>query len=67
MKKLLILAFGILIMISCTDKKKKEDEKKVETAIQKIDSIEMNLEEGMDKLNEAAEKVEEQLQKLDSI
>lgn len=67
MKKLLILTFGILFVISCTDKKKKEDEKKVETAIQKIDSIEKNLEEGMDKLNEAAEKVEEQLQELDSI
>ena len=67
MKKLLILTVGILFMISCTDKKKKEDEKKVETAIQKIDSIEKNLEEGMDKLNEAAEKVEEQLQELDSI
>ncbi|WGH76411.1 hypothetical protein P8625_04415 [Tenacibaculum tangerinum] len=67
MKKLLIVTFGFLLMISCTDKKKQEDEKKIEAAIQKIDSIESQVKEGMEKLNEATKKLEEQLQKIDSI
>ncbi|CAM1348922.1 hypothetical protein [Tenacibaculum crassostreae] len=67
MKKLLILTFGILFMISCTDKKKQEDEKKIESAIQKIDSIENEVKAGIEKLNETTKKLEEQLQKLDSI
>ncbi|WP_425658139.1 hypothetical protein [Tenacibaculum ascidiaceicola] len=68
MKKLLILTFGILFMISCTDKKKEQEEKqKIESAIKKIDSIENEVKAGIDKLNEATKKLEEQLQEIDSI
>ncbi|WP_417786175.1 hypothetical protein [Tenacibaculum sp.] len=68
MKKLLILTFGILFMISCTDKKKEQEEKqKIEVAIKKIDSIENEVKAGIDKLNEATKKLEEQLQEIDSI
>ncbi|WP_440121988.1 hypothetical protein [Tenacibaculum sp. Ill] len=68
MKKLLILTFGILFMVSCTDKKKEQEEKqKIEAAIKKIDSIENEVKAGIDKLNEATKKLEEQLQEIDSI
>ena len=67
MKKLLILTFGILVMTSCTDKKKKEDEQKIEAAIQKIDSIENEVKASIEKLDEATKKLEEELQKIDSI
>ncbi|CAM1364579.1 conserved hypothetical protein [Tenacibaculum sediminilitoris] len=68
MKKLLILTFGILFMVSCTDKKKQEEEKqKIEAAIKKIDSIESEVKAGIDKLNEATKKLEEQLREIDSI
>jgi len=64
----LILTFGILFMISCTDKKKEQEEKqKIEAAIKKIDSIENEVKAGIDKLNEATKKLEEQLQEIDSI
>lgn len=68
MKKLLIVIFGILLMISCTDKKKEQEEKqKIEAAIKKIDSIDNEVKAGIDKLNEATKKFEKQLQELDSI
>lgn len=55
-------------MISCTDKKKEQEEKqKIEAAIKKIDSIENEVKAGIDKLNEATKKLEEQLQEIDSI
>ena len=66
MKHLLILFFGMLFMVSCTDKKKKEQEQ-LEAAIKKIDSIEANVNQGIKSLEETMTEVEEQLKELDSI
>lgn len=67
MKKLLILVFGVLFILSCTDKKKQEEDKKIEAAIQKIDSIESGVKADIEKLKEITTKLEEELKKLDNI
>jgi outer membrane lipoprotein-sorting protein len=65
MKKLLILCMGVMFTIACTDKKK--DDKKTEEAIQKIDSIQADVEKGIEKLEESTKEVEEELKELDNI
>ncbi|UKM65057.1 hypothetical protein GSB9_01619 [Flavobacteriaceae bacterium GSB9] len=66
MKQLLILFFGVLFLVSCTDNKKKEQEK-IEKAIQKIDSLETVVKNGIESLEKTTTEVEEQLKKLDTI
>ncbi|MFL1011879.1 hypothetical protein [Flavisericum labens] len=66
MKQLLFLFLSMLFFISCVDNKKKEQEL-VEKAIKKIDSIEVNINQGIESLEETTNEVEEQLKELDSI
>lgn len=66
MKQFIILFFGILFILSCTDNKKKEQEK-IEDTIQKIDSIEANIKKDIKSLEETTNEVENQLEKLDNI
>jgi len=66
MKHLLILFFGMLFIISCTDNKKKEAQN-IESAIQKIDSLETNIKEGIKSLEDTTDEVEAQLEELDKI
>lgn len=56
---------GVMFTIACTDKKK--DDKKTEEAIQKIDSIQADVEKGIEKLEESTKEVEEELKELDNI
>ena len=65
MKKLLILCMGVMFVIACTDKKK--DDKKTEEAIQKIDSIQADVEKDIEKLEDSTKEVEEELKELDNI
>lgn len=66
MKKLLTLLVVFLFAVACTDKKKNDD-KQVETAIQKIDSIETNVEENLQELEKTTNEVQQDLKELDSI
>lgn len=66
MKKLVTLTVLVLFAIACNDKKK-QDEKKIEQAIQKIDSIETNIEKNLDSLEKTTNEVEEGLKELDNI
>lgn len=55
-----------LFAVACTDKKK-ENEKQIETAIQKIDSIETNVDQNLQELEKTTNEVQEDLKELDNI
>ncbi len=65
MKKLLILCLTAVFAIACTDKKK--EDKKTEEAIQKIDSIQADVEKDIENLENSTKEVEEELKELDNI
>ena len=66
MKKTLILILAFTFMMACTDKKKKED-KKLEENIQKIDSLEADVQKDIETLEKTTKDIEEDLKKLDNI
>jgi len=66
MKKFTILVVGLFIFFACSNEKKAE-EKKVEAAIQKIDSISNDLKESTKKLDESAKEAKKAIEELDNI
>lgn len=66
MKKFIILVVGLFIFFACSNEKKAE-EKKVDAAIQKIDSISVDLKESTKKLDESAKEAMKAIEELDNI
>lgn len=66
MKKILMFFVVACLAVACTDKKKKTD-KKVEEAVQKIDSIEADVKKDIETLEKTTKNVEEGLKELDNI
>ncbi|WP_242205926.1 hypothetical protein [Aestuariivivens insulae] len=66
MKKLFVLFSIVFVIIACNDKKK-EDNKDIEQAILKIDSIEASIKSSIENLENLTNDVEAQLQELDNI
>jgi len=65
MKKLLILFLGLTFTLACTEKKK--GDKKTEEAIQKIDSIQSDVEKDIEDIEKSTKELEEDLKELDNI
>lgn len=65
MKKIMIFSLLVIATIACTDKK--ENEKKTEDAINKIDSIQADVEKNIESLENTTNQVEEELKELDNI
>ncbi len=66
MKKLVVFTLCALFAIACTDKKKK-DNKKIEQAVKKIDSIEIEVKKDIEAIESKTKEVEEELKELDNI
>ena len=68
MKNILILLFG-LILFSCnpTEKKTKLDDEKIQTSVQKIDSIAIEVQKSSEQLDETIKEAKELIKELDSI
>ena len=65
MKKLLILVLGAMFALACTETKK--EDKNTEDAIQKIDSIQVNIEKDIENLERFTKELQEDLKDLDNI
>ncbi len=66
MKKLIVFTLCAFFATACTDKKKK-DEKKIEQAVEKIDSIETEIKKDIEAIENKTKEVEEELKELDNI
>lgn len=66
MKKLIVLTFCVLFAAACTDKSKKDD-KKIEQAVKKIDSIETEVKKDIEAIDSKIKEVEKELKELDNI
>lgn len=66
MKTAFTLGIAFLLFLSCTDKKK-EEEKKMEQTIQKIDSLEQTVTKEIEELKDFTQEIEENLKEIDSI
>ena len=68
MKNILILLFG-LILFSCNpiEKKTKLDDEKIQTSVQKIDSIAIEVQKSSEQLDETIKEAKELIKELDSI
>lgn len=62
MKKLLFLFLGIVFTIACSDKKKVD--RKTQETIQKIDSIQTDIEKDIESLEESIKEVEKELDNI---
>lgn len=66
MKTAFILGIAFLLFFSCTDKNK-EEEKKMEQTIQKIDSLKQTVTKEIEELKDFTQEIEENLKEIDSI
>ena len=66
MKKIIILFVALFVFAACENNKKAE-EKKVEEAIQKIDSISTDIEKSADELDQTVKEAEEALGEIENI
>lgn len=66
MKKLVALVAVAILAVACSEQKEQE-EIQTEQFVQKIDSIEVNIEEERGKLEEKTNEIKEDLKELDNI